>query len=499
MIQYSKLDSPMSPHSFLGVLFKRRKLVLVLFSVIVASIVGSTFLMPKVYKASTQVYIRYLPSLSGTYLAENMSPQTVKVDYELLETEVQFVHNWNIVRTVVKHFGLDKPEDIQELDENSIMNYQDKVVYEFGKKLKVEREKDTNILTISFEDENPRFAANVVDKIAEEYMRQRPDWDRDERAYKFFDDELKQIEQRIDAIELASKSIKRRSNVLIPAEQTEILFNKLANFDEELTNVRADRISKEARLQSIMRAMEHGDELYVPITESTESLAKEDYMNHMRKSLMDKKVQKEALETKYTDQHPEVQQTVREIAELEKRIKLEIADVVRSEQMMVETLKAQEAALAQSMEGVVSDINDLATEEYNIKKATMSLEDLQHVKSTLVRQREEARIAGNRGEYTTQIRLVQSAMVPFVPEKPNKPLYAALALLLGTVVSIGFAFFLEYFDHSVNTAEDAQNCLGLPILAQIKDFRVNQANENNGNTSKENRKKLFDDVLTTQN
>lgn len=496
MIQYSKLDSPMSPHSFLGVLFKRRKLVLVLFTVIVASIVGSTFLMPKVYKASTQVIVKYLPTQGGMYLSENMTTQSVKPNYELLETEVRLVHNWNILRTVVKHFGLDKPEDLQELDENGIMQFQDKVVYEFGQKLKVEREKDTNILTISFEDENPRFAANVVDKIAEEYMRQRPDWDRDERAYKFFDDELKQIEQRIDAIELASKNIKRRSNVLIPAEQTEILFNKLANFDEELTKVRADRIAKEARLKSIERALEHGDELYVPITETTESLAKEDYLNHMRKNLADKKVHNQALKTKYTDQHPEVQQIVQEIAELEIRIKLEIHDVVRSEKMLVETLKAQEAALAQSMEMVAKEINDLATTEYELTKSSFNLEDLQHVKSTLIRQREQARIAGNRGENAAQVRLVQAAMVPFVPEKPNKPLYAALALLLGSVISIGFAFFLEYFDHSVNTAEDAQNCLGLPILAQIKDF---EGKKGNAAEKSESSKKLFDDVLTTQN
>ena len=46
----------------------------------------------------------------------------------------------------------------------------------------------------------------------------------------------------------------------------------------------------------------------------------------------------------------------------------------------------------------------------------------------------------------------------------------ALGFLMAIVVSFGTALFAEYFDHSVNTAEDAQHCLGLPILAVIPEF-----------------------------
>jgi polysaccharide biosynthesis transport protein len=475
MIQYSKLDSPMSPHSFLGVLSKRRKLILIMFAVIVVSIVGSTFLMPKIYRASTMVYVKYLPNIQDLYLNDNMSPTTVKVDYELLETEVKYVQNRNILNSVANHFGLLDPQD-ETLDEDGLRTFKDRAVYEFGQGLKVEREKDTNILSINYEHENPAFAANVVDRIAEEYIKQRPNLERDETAYKFFDDELKEIETQIDKLERKQLSIKGKSNVLIPEEQTEILFSKMAHFDEELTKVRAERISKEARLNSILRAFEKDAKLFVPITETSESLAKQDYVNHLRKSLSEKTVYKQGLVTKYTDNHPEVVQLTEEISEIEMRIKMEIEDVVRGEQLLIESLKAQEGALAHSMEKVVVNIASLAKSEYELKKSSMSLEDLRHVNSMLVRQREQARITANRNEYSAQVRLLEAAMVPFDPIKPNKPLYAALAILLGVVVSIGLAFFLEYFDHSVNTAEDAQNCLGLPILAQIKDFQMNTSN-----------------------
>ena len=41
--------------------------------------------------------------------------------------------------------------------------------------------------------------------------------------------------------------------------------------------------------------------------------------------------------------------------------------------------------------------------------------------------------------------------------------------MLGFFVSFSAAFIVEYFDHSVHTAEDAQYCLGIPVLATIQD------------------------------
>ncbi|NLP11540.1 hypothetical protein GX408_14180, partial [bacterium] len=50
--------------------------------------------------------------------------------------------------------------------------------------------------------------------------------------------------------------------------------------------------------------------------------------------------------------------------------------------------------------------------------------------------------------------------------------YLSLAVLMGLLVAFGLAFFVEYFDHSVNTAQDAQDCLQMPILASIADFKM---------------------------
>jgi len=113
----------------------------------------------------------------------------------------------------------------------------------------------------------------------------------------------------------------------------------------------------------------------------------------------------------------------------------------------------------------------MTLKEYELDKRTHGVEQLKTVLNSLITQREQARAAARKKEYLVQARLLEAAAIPFKPASPNKRLYAALSLMLGFIVSFGAAFSVEYFDHSVHTAEDAQYCLGIPVLATIQDVQ----------------------------
>ena len=51
--------------------------------------------------------------------------------------------------------------------------------------------------------------------------------------------------------------------------------------------------------------------------------------------------------------------------------------------------------------------------------------------------------------------------------KPNTKLQLLLGAVLGLILGIGFAFFLEYLDTSVKTLDDVERYLGVPVLAVI--------------------------------
>jgi len=64
-------------------------------------------------------------------------------------------------------------------------------------------------------------------------------------------------------------------------------------------------------------------------------------------------------------------------------------------------------------------------------------------------------------------RIWEKAEPASAPSKPNVMLNMALAVVVGLIVGIGLAFFLEYLDTSVKTMEDVENFLQVPVLAVI--------------------------------
>ena len=54
------------------------------------------------------------------------------------------------------------------------------------------------------------------------------------------------------------------------------------------------------------------------------------------------------------------------------------------------------------------------------------------------------------------------------PVKPNKPMAILLGVIIGLVVGVGLAFFIEYLDTSVKTVDDVESFLGISVLGVIR-------------------------------
>jgi capsular exopolysaccharide synthesis family protein len=68
---------------------------------------------------------------------------------------------------------------------------------------------------------------------------------------------------------------------------------------------------------------------------------------------------------------------------------------------------------------------------------------------------------------TTMVEIIEHAEPSLRPVRPNKPLNIALGIIIGLVVGVGLAFFIEYLDTSVKTIDDVERTLQAPVLGVI--------------------------------
>lgn len=65
------------------------------------------------------------------------------------------------------------------------------------------------------------------------------------------------------------------------------------------------------------------------------------------------------------------------------------------------------------------------------------------------------------------VNIVDHAVVPTSPVKPNKKLNIIIAGVVGFMVAIGLVFLLEFLDRTIKSGDDVKRYLELPVLGAI--------------------------------
>jgi capsular exopolysaccharide synthesis family protein len=82
----------------------------------------------------------------------------------------------------------------------------------------------------------------------------------------------------------------------------------------------------------------------------------------------------------------------------------------------------------------------------------------------------------SQGLRSSNIRVVDPAMIPSTPARPAKTRNVALAFLVGLVGGIGLALMREYLDNTVKTPDDVETLSHLPSLAVVPQFAAANGN-----------------------
>ncbi len=156
-----------------------------------------------------------------------------------------------------------------------------------------------------------------------------------------------------------------------------------------------------------------------------------------------------------------------------------------------ETLRAVRGQLEARLDGLIIalksqvDIDSSTAESYRKQVETAREED--KTKYALTRPYYEAKdelrrikdqrdkLALNVNDQTIQLTLPQKGAVDVidaavpdpVPVKPKKKLVIPLGIIVGLIIGVGLAFFIEYLDTSVKTIDDVERALQAPVLGVI--------------------------------
>jgi capsular exopolysaccharide synthesis family protein len=225
-----------------------------------------------------------------------------------------------------------------------------------------------------------------------------------------------------------------------------------------LTEAQSERMKKE----SLYEFAKSGNLDAVPQVQSNAALAdlmkkRSDAMSQYTESL-----------SQYGPNFPKVQRLQAQLKDFDQGIEKEkknILDVLESD---YREARQRESLLTQALDQQKADTNQMAGKlvEYNILKR--EAEALKTLYEGLMTKLKETAIT--QGLRSSNIRVVDPAMIPSTPARPAKTRNLVLASILGLVGGIGLALLREYLDNTVKTPDDIEKLARLPSLAVVPQF-----------------------------
>jgi polysaccharide biosynthesis transport protein len=459
--------SPREPHlyDYLLILRKHQWLILSFMLAVVSITAIGTFRMQPVYVATSRIEI----DRENSNILPFQNTDDYMADLEnYIETQSKILTSETLALQTIRSgivsgqtdFSSD-PSASDALATGSLANL--KPPPELGAflgSLSVKRVPNSRLMDVSFESTNPLQAAQIVNAHIKNYVEQnfQSRYEATTRASTWLTDQLNELKIRVEKAEDARITYERQNQIWALDDKQNVTTQRLADLNRQWTDAQSERMRK----QSLFEFAKAGDVDSVPQIRDNPTV----------QDLLRKRAEIYAQFTDASNQYgpnfPKVQRLQSQLKELDAaadkekravmaRLESEYAEARQREQLLWQALEQQKAEVNQMSERMV---------QYSILRreaeANKALYD-----GLLTKLKEAGISAGLR---SSNIRVVDPAMVPTYPSRPSKTRNIALSFLVGLVGGIGLALLREYMDNTVKSPDDIEALVRLPSLAVVPAF-----------------------------
>jgi polysaccharide biosynthesis transport protein len=319
---------------------------------------------------------------------------------------------------------------------------------------------NSRLVEVQFEAEDPVLVAQVVNTHLQNFIEQnfRGRYDAATQASTWLSSELEEIRLKMQESEDKRIAYERENQIWTIDERENITTQRLADTSKQLTEGQGDLLQKQAMYQ-----LAHSGNI--------------DALPAVRDSVLVQELQRRQsdLDQQYIDavaqfgpNYPRVQRLAAQKKDLEQSLAQEKQNAVGRIDADYHQSLARTKLLSQALDEQKALSNDMSEKlvEYNILKH--DAESNRQLYESLQQKLKEASISA--GLRSSNLRIVDPALTPTRPARPQKARNILMAVLVGLVGGAGLAFFREYLDNTVKSPDDIEFLTGLPSLAVVPAF-----------------------------
>jgi polysaccharide biosynthesis transport protein len=469
---------------YLQVLQRRWLPVVGIFGIAVS--LGSlyAFSLKPSYKAEGSLMIKTNRTSSLTGLTQDIGRlEALNQNENPLETQVKIVASNPVLQETIHLLNLKNAKG------NPLP------IRDFAAKLKVEGIKGSDVVQITYGDNNPELASKAVNTVIDTYIKQNVQANQDEAltVKKFIEMQLPKAEGTVRRAESELREFKEKNKVIVLDQEANAAVDTISKLNSQVSQAQAQLDDVNGRLEQLRKEAQVNSQQGVIASELSQAPGVQKVLAQLQEAESQLTLER----TRFQAGHPTVTNLEEKVAALRSLLQERtgqvageaqvtqgslqigqlrqglIADITRAEAQRV-GLERQIITLSRQSEAYRQRASYLPRLEQFQRELERKLKAAQTTYETLLTKLQEISVAEN--QKIPNARVISYALVPDKPEGPRKLLFVVGGGGIGLFLGIIAAFGLDLMDRSVKTVKEAKEVMRYTLLGIIPGLNINGKN-----------------------
>jgi succinoglycan biosynthesis transport protein ExoP len=336
---------------------------------------------------------------------------------------------------------------------------------EFMAHVAVEPVPESRLVLIHVTHRYPKEAALWANTLADVYIEEVIST-RVEAARKAYE----WLQERLGATQKSMREAQDRlfrsyqsQDLFVPEGSTSAVTSSISKLTSDLIEAQARRIALEAALKQVSQLKAAGQSL-----EPMPQFASDPAIVGFNTQIAVAQNELSRLQQQYKEGHPEIQKLRLQIEQAQKSKQGQGEQIVAGMRAEYEQIQKREVELRGAIDtekGQAASQSRKAAELDALKKEAESAKGLYDV---LLQKLNETDIAASIR--SNNVSIVEHAIAPAYPIRPNKKRTAAVAAMLGLLLGVGLVLARDYLDNTIKDPEEIERYLHVDLLAAVPQY-----------------------------
>jgi capsular exopolysaccharide synthesis family protein len=331
----------------------------------------------------------------------------------------------------------------------------------YSRYLTVEPVRNTRLVDITFDTPDAKLSQDLANAHAASFIQLILEnrFSLTKEAKDFLGARLAELRDKVQKAEEKLNRFRQEHGVVSFEKGENIVVDRLVDLNKVLTKAKAERIEAESLYQMTRNKN----------TEHLSQVLSNPLIQQIKGSLATLEAEKGRLLSIFTNEHPRIQELNQQIIEARRGLRSEVNNIVRGIESSYAAARAREESLEK--EAKTQQTTALSLKEVGVDYAVLNEEVIVNrgLYENVLKRLHETNVANDLAASNMQI--VQRAERPLLPSSPNWPRNLLLSAILGLLLAVGVAFFLEYMDATVNTPQGVWAAVSLTTLGVVPHLR----------------------------